>query len=148
MSTKSDDQDVCEIKAIVRRQFESLSWSADKPADWQCFSDDFHPTASLYPASRPAERQTVVGFLERMKGLAESKLTVFDEQPLGTEVQVFGRVASAVAACKITENQREISRGVEMLLLVKDDGRWRIVAQAWDLASGDQTVPGHLMQDG
>ena len=147
MPTEANVQDVCEIKAMVRRQFASLSWRADKPAAWQSFSDDFHPTASLYPASRPSQRQMVEGVLERMKALAASELTDFDEQALGILVHVFGNVAAVVASCKITENQTKVSRGVEMLLLIKDEGKWRIVSQAWDVESEAETIPAYLLHD-
>ena len=37
-----------------------------------------------------------------------------------------------------------MSRGVEMLLLVKDDGAWRIAAQAWDTEGPSKRIPPHL----
>jgi hypothetical protein len=48
---------------------------------------------------------------------------------------VVGNVASAAVACESIENTTETSRTVEMLLLVKDEGAWRIAAQAWDRES-------------
>jgi len=49
------------------------------------FATDFFPEASLYPAARPGKRQTVDGFVERMKGLAGTKLRCFHEVVLGTD---------------------------------------------------------------
>ena len=46
--------------------------------------------------------------------------------------EIFGNVAVAVAGCEITENDTDVTRGVEMLMLVKGAGAWRIAAQAWD----------------
>jgi hypothetical protein len=37
-------------------------------------------------------------------------------------------VAVAVAACEMTENDTRVNRGVEMMLLIKDGGEWKIVA--------------------
>ena len=54
-------------------------------------------------------------------------------------------VAVALGACEITENQAKVVRGVEALLLVKDGGEWRIVAQAWDVENGTTTVPDDLI---
>jgi hypothetical protein len=42
-------------------------------------------------------------------------------------------VAVAVAACEMTENDARVNRGVEMMLLIKTDSEWKIVAQAWDM---------------
>jgi hypothetical protein len=42
---------------------------------------------------------------------------------------MFDNVAIAVAGCEITENDADVTRGVEMMLLVKDAGVWRIAAQ-------------------
>jgi hypothetical protein len=47
----------------------------------------------------------------------------------------------AVAPCELLENGTETSRNVEMLLLVKTDGQWRIAAQAWDKASDAHPIP-------
>ena len=64
---------------------------------------------------------------------------------LGTEVHVFGNVAVAVAACEMIENGGQANRGVEMLLLVKDEGAWRIVSQAWDAESPAKPIPAYLV---
>jgi len=140
----SENQDRDAIEAIIKRQFASLDWSPGKSADWQAFAADFFPDASLYPAARPARRQTVDAFVERMKGLVGTKLRSFKETVLGTEIHIFGNVAVALAACEITENDADVSRGVEALLLVKDAGAWRIVSQAWDTESEAKPIPEHL----
>jgi hypothetical protein len=50
----------------------------------------------------------------------------------------------AVAACEMTENDGAVNQGVEMLLLVKNEGAWRIVSQAWDTESPESPTPLHL----
>jgi hypothetical protein len=75
-----------------------------------------------------------------MHGLV-GELQSFHERVLGTEIRIFGNVALAVVACEVTENETDISRSVEMLLLVKDEGQWRIVSQAWDRATAENPVP-------
>jgi len=92
-----------------------------------------------------AQRQSVEAFVERMKGLAETKLRSFHETVLGTEVRVFGNVAVALAACEMTENDGQVSRGVEMLLLIKNEAAWRIVSQAWDTESSTKLIPKDLL---
>jgi hypothetical protein len=139
-------EDVAAIREIIARQFESLSWTSDMPADWDGFSGDFLNGATLFPAARPAAQQGVAAFVERMKTLSGSALRSFHEAFLGSDIQVFGNTAVAVAAVEITENNAEVSRSVEMMLLVKTDGAWRIAAQAWDKASVANPIPKRLMQ--
>ncbi len=111
------------------------------------FAADFVSEATLYPAARPAKKQSVDDFIERMKGLAGTKLHSFTEVLLGTDVRLFGNVAVALAACEITENDAEVTRGIEMLLLVKSDGAWRIVSQAWDMESPSNPIPAYLLDN-
>jgi len=140
---KMDDQKA--IEAIVARQFGSLNWTPDKPCEWNDFIADFLAGALLYPSARPAKSQTPDDFVLRMKGLAESRLHSFKEDVLGHQIFVFGNVAVAVAGCQITENDKEVSRGVEMMLLIKQEGRWRIVAQAWDMENDSKKLPSELI---
>ena len=139
------ESDIRAIEAIIARQFASLKWRPGTPGDWTAFAADFRPGAALYPSARPARRRSVEEFLERMQGLAGTKLRTFRERVLGTSIHVFGNVAVARAACEIVENESETSRGVEMLLLVKDNGVWAIVAQAWDNAGEGRPVPADLL---
>ena len=141
MGTDEYRADVAAIQALIARQFGSLCWAPGKPAAWDVFAADFHPDASLYPAARPAQRQTVQAFVARMQGLAATKLRSFEEGVLGTEVHVFGNIAVALAACEMTENDGDTNRGVEALLLIKDAGVWRIVSQAWDRESESKPIP-------
>lgn len=141
----SHENDHQAIEDIIRRQFASLTWRPGTSGSWEAFAGDFFPDAALYPAARPAKRQNVDAFIERMKGLQSSTLTSFHERVLGTEIRVFGNVAVAVAACEITENDSAVNRGVEMLLLIKNEGLWRVVAQAWDNENTARSIPKHLL---
>jgi ketosteroid isomerase-like protein len=142
MNTDDDDT----IQAIIERQFGSLDWNSATPANWRAFAGDFLPDASLYPAARPAKSQTPEEFVDRMKGLAATELQTFNEVPLGCDIHVFGNVAVAAAACEITENETTVTRSVEMMLLVKNDGRWQIVSQAWDNESDFKPIPADLLK--
>ncbi|MFY0615337.1 MAG: hypothetical protein JXQ99_27660 [Hyphomicrobiaceae bacterium] len=141
----SADADIEEIRAIVQRQFDSLSWSKVKQPGWQAFANDFVAGAPLYSAARPVRGQTVDAFVDRMRTLSESTLTSLDEQLLGLNVQVFGNVAVAMATCQLNENESETSRNVEAILLVRSDGRWQIAAQAWDTETAEKPVPAALL---
>jgi hypothetical protein len=141
----TQDDDKRAIEAIIARQFGSLNWQPGTVIDWQAFAADFIPGAVLYPAARPAKSQTVEGFVERMKGLAAGELQSFSETVLGFDIRVFGNVAVAAAGCEMVENEKTVSRNVEMMLLIKSDGVWQIVSQAWDRASETRPVPADLM---
>ena len=124
--------DEMQILELIEGQFAALSWPDDSGGDWQAFAADFVPGAPLYPAARPVAPQTVQGFTDRLQALSKSELTQFYERLAGYRIQVYGSVAVAIAVCEMTENGQEVNRNIEALLLVKDDGRWRIAAQAWD----------------
>ncbi len=143
MITDTGD-DIRAIEAIVRRQFDSLNWREGTSAEWRAFAADFAPEASLYAAARPARPQSVGGFVDRMKGLAKGPLRSFAEAALGIDIRVFGNVAVAIAGCAMTENGDLASRGVEMMLLVKSEGRWQIASQAWDTERSSLPLPDDL----
>jgi len=144
MTNDKHNEDIRAIQALISRQFGSLCWSDKASGDWQAFVADFHSEASLFPAARPASKQTPEAFVERMQGLAATSLPSLHEKVLGTEITVFGNVAVAVAGCEMTENNTETHRGVEMMLLVKSEGAWQIVSQAWDMESEGNLLPSHL----
>jgi hypothetical protein len=139
--------DIVAIEALIKRQFSSLSWTEASSGDWAAFASDFTPHALLYPAARPAMPQTVEAFVDRMRTMAETKLRSFNEVLLGAEIKIFGNAAVAVAACEITENGTDASRSVELFLLVKTEGFWRIVSQAWDAESPSNLIPSGLLED-
>ena len=114
--------------------------------DWNRFSADFLPEASLFPAARPVRRQTLESFIARMNSVAEGSLRSFEEKTLGMQVLVFGNVAVALAASEMLENGTEVNHDVSGYLLLKDQGKWRIAAHAWDKASPQKPIPDHLLQ--
>ena len=132
-------------QALVR-QFGSLNWRPGTTGDWNAFTSDFLPGAPLYAAARPVKAQSAQDFVARMKGLAGTKLRSFAEAVLGVEVRIFGNMAVAIAGCEITENDADVNRGVEMFLLVKDTGAWRIAAQAWDTERDGRRLPADLLK--
>ena len=134
---------------IVSRQFASMTWEESSSGpDLAAFRNDFHPSAVLYPSTRPLAEQSVDRFCARMTALSRSTLRSFEERVIGTTIQVFGNVAVAAVACENTENGREVNRNVEMMLLVKEDGSWRIAAQAWDRETKDTPIPAWLLDRG
>ena len=133
------------IRDLIDRQFASMSWSAAVGPDAALFKSDFLPGAPLFPAARPVSMKSVDELTERMSELARTTLPSFRERAIGTQILVFGDVAVAAAAAEHTENEGEVSRIVEMLLLVKSEGHWRIAAQAWDDETSSTPIPDELL---
>ncbi len=71
-----DDADIYAINAIIARQFESLSWSPDVPANREALAGDFIPGAMLFPSARPLKSQSVDSFVERTRALGGRTLTI------------------------------------------------------------------------
>ena len=141
MGESNVSQDESEIRSLIERQFRSLSWSADRAADWAGFAADFLPSAALYPARRPVQPTTPTAFADRMKTLSAETLPELEEARLGDRILVFGNVAVAFSVCELIENGAETSRNLEAMLLIKDGGAWKIAAQAWDTETDDKPIP-------
>ncbi|MFK0162258.1 hypothetical protein [Rhizobium sp. NPDC090279] len=138
--------DIEAIRALVERQFKSMSWMQGGMPDWAAFTVDFVPQAPLYASARPVQSQSVQQFVERMNGLVGTSLQSLDERVLGSVMHVFGNVAVAVVACESIENCAEVDRTVEMMLLVKNEGVWQIAAQAWDKENASHRVTARIWQ--
>lgn len=139
------DDDAQAIRALIADHFQGLRWTPGTRADWTAFTADFLPEALLFPAARPVRAQSVDAFTARMDGLACGTLRSFEETTLGMDIRVFGTVAVVLAASAMVENDSEVNRDVSGFLLVKDQGRWRIAAHAWDHETRAMPVPVHLM---
>ena len=147
MANDSEREDIRAIRAIIDRQFQSLDWSRNRSADWSGFVDGFHADARLFPSARPVVPTVVNSFVERMKGLSQRSLHAFKERVLGSKILVFGNVAVALVGFELTENDDKKTRGAEAILLIKDDGSWKIPAQGWDMESAANPLPDFLLSE-
>jgi hypothetical protein len=146
MVASDQSDDLRAIKALIGAHFDALRWSPGERVDWARFSADFLPDASLYGAARPVRRQTLEAFIARMNGVAEGSLRSFEEKTLGMQVLVFGNVAVVLAASEMLENGTEVNQDVSGYLVLKDEGKWRIAAHAWDKATQERPVPEQLRE--
>ena len=141
----SSTEDIDTIADLIHSQFAALNWGDGREADWSMFRSGFLDEASLFPAARPARPQSVQAFIDRMFRLSsDGTLVTFSEQPLGVDIRVFGNIAVALAGCEMLENEVYITRDVSAFLLVKDNFRWQIAAQAWDFESERAPIPPSL----
>jgi hypothetical protein len=144
MAILDEKDDVRAIETLIGAHFQGLHWTPTTRADWTTFAADFLPDASLFPAARPVRRQTLDAFITRMDGVAQGTLRSFEETTLGMQILVFGNVAVILSASELLENGTEVNHDVSGFLLVKDEGKWRIAAHAWDHASEEMPLPEHL----
>lgn len=144
MTAIEGNVDTQAIKTLIGAHFQGLRWAPGTSPDWETFASDFLPDASLFPAARPARRQTLDAFIGRMNGVAQNTLRSFEESTLGMQVLVFGNVAVVLAASRMLENGTEVNHDVSGYLLVKSDGTWRIAAHAWDHVTEHNPVPESL----
>ena len=144
MTASPETDDLRAIKTLIAHHFDSLRWTAGARPDWETFSADFLPDASLYGAARPVRRQTLDAFIARMNGVAEGTLHSFEEKTLGMQVLIFGKIAVVLAASEMLENGTNVNHDVSGYLVLKNEGTWRIAAHAWDKASEQKPVPEHL----
>lgn len=140
----SEAADISAIKRVMYQEL-NLAWGPDKNPDWEAFASTFLSSATLFPAARPVKTQTLGQFIDRMTQLKdEGKLATFNVTPLGCEVLVFGNVAVAFAACELLENESTTNREVNATILVRENGVWRIAAQAWEIETSACEIPDHL----
>jgi hypothetical protein len=144
MAASDEGDDLRAIKTLIGAHFDGLRWNAGTRPDWKTFSADFLPDASLYGAARPVRRQTLDAFIARMNGVAEGTLHSFEEKTFGMQVLIFGNLAVVLAASEMLENGTDVNHDVSGYLVLKDNGKWRIAAHAWDKASEQKPIPEHL----
>jgi len=130
-----------QIRALIKDHFEGLRWTRETSPDWERFSADFLPGASLFPAARPVQVKTPEAFIDRMNNVAADTLHTFEEHTLGMQILAFGNVAVVLAASEMLENETETNHDVSAYLLVKNEGEWLIAAHAWDKATEAMPVP-------
>jgi hypothetical protein len=131
-------QDAREIKAIIKRMFEAISWSPDKAPDLAAFRASVRDDAVLVPSARPANTTDISNFLIGMKTQRDNgNLVDFEETALGTHVRVFGNIAVAIGGYESTINKGKPGRGANVFMLVRGDRGWEIAAMAWDSEKDD-----------
>lgn len=129
---------------LVRAHFETMRWGDGVEPDWDRFRRDFLPGALLCGAARPAQARSVEGFIDRMESVARKNLRSFEEHTQGMKLLRFGNIAVVLAMSELLEDGKEINHDVSGYLLVKSEGRWSIMAHAWDQADEDNPVPDGL----
>ena len=137
----SDDE---EIRKLVGEHFKSIRWSEGAEPDWNRFCSDFLPDALLCGAARPVQLRSVEAFIDRMEEVARKNLRSFEEHTQGMQILRFGNIAVVLAVSELLEDGTDVNHDISGYLLVKSEGRWSIMAHAWDQASEENPVPESL----
>ena len=132
------------IRKLIAEHFEPMRWSEGTEPDWDRFRTDFLQGALLCGSVRPAQARTLGEFIERMETIARKNLASFEEHTRGMEILRFGNIAVVLAMSELLEDGSDINHDISGYLLVKSEGRWSILAHAWDQADEANPVPDRL----
>lgn len=133
-----------EIETLVLEHFDAMRWGDETEPDWDRFRSDFLPGAILCGAMRPAEMRSLESFIDRMETVARQNLQSFEEQTKKVKLLRFGNIAVAFAVSELLEDGTDVFHDISGYLLIKSEGRWSIMAHAWDQAGPDNPVPDSL----
>lgn len=142
-------EDVASINAIVTSLYDVISGPAG-PRDWDRMKSLFKPLADMSAvANTPSGKQYVTMTPEEytQKNGPMFMKTGFWEEELGRQVFRFGDVASVQTAYqyRLKEDGPVQQRGVNLVQLVRDEGRWWITDIIWTTESDDNKIPESLL---
>jgi len=135
------------VKALYRR----VSFEAGKNVDWDQVKAMFIPEAVIVlRTSRTAmtvfDRDGFVGDFVRFITEAKLEDRAFEETILAIKTQETGEVARATVhyAARIPSDGRPAQQGIDVFLLMKKDGAWRIVSIVNEIVRPGVPVPEEL----
>ena len=79
-----------------------------------------------------------------METVACKNLRSFEEHTQGVKILRSGNIAVVLAMSELLEDGTDVNHDISGYLLVKSEGRWSILAHAWDQASDENPVPDDL----
>jgi len=135
MNSPSSPSDLAAIERIMTALYESISGKDDSERDWDLSKSLFHPDARVSPN---AFEDRVRGVMTEDEFQADARPRIaplaFFEWEVDRDVIITGEVASIRSHYQAAETPRGesiIKEGVNHLLLIKEEGKWLIVAIAW-----------------
>ena len=142
MSARLNEQDIAEIGEVCPRLYAAVGWSDGKEPDWSAFRDCCHPEILLVPMGSGAPTPTgLEPFIAGMEGQRRSgAVKELREIEVGRSVSGYGNLASVRSSFLATIDGQE-RRGVTFAQLVRHEGRWRIIATAWENERDDEPLP-------
>jgi len=145
------EKDVASIDAIINATYDVISGPAG-PKDWDRERFLMHPKARMMRGLPKGDRSgdpptpgLAVFDTEQFIAFASPKLTTEDfcEYETGRQVFTFGRMAQVVSAYASAKSrdQEPYARGINLIQLWFDAGRWWVLTVFWDWASDGDPIP-------
>ena len=135
MTDQTPSSDLAAIERIMTVLYQSISGKDDSERDWNLSKSLFHPDARVSPN---AFQDRVRGVMTEDQFQADARPRIaplaFFEWEVDRDVSITGDVASIRSHYQAAETPRGepiIKEGVNHLILIKEDDRWRIMAIAW-----------------
>jgi len=131
--TRSLDHEA--IDSIMLDLYESISGRDDSERDWDLCLSLFHPDARVSPNAQVGRPRSVVTE-EAFQAEARPRIAelAFFEWEVERDLEIDGEVATIRSRYHAAETPRGepiIKEGVNHLLLIREDGKWLIMAIAW-----------------
>jgi hypothetical protein len=145
------------INSIVLSIYESVSFRPGASPDWERLRSLFFPGALIVPPKRPelgVVTMDIEGFIERFKKSMETlnlERKGFIEAGIAARVDSFGAIAhvfSTYEARNTPEDAVPFLRGINSIQLLKDGGRYWVLALAWDVERDDNPLPARYLPGG
>ncbi|MEM0963064.1 MAG: hypothetical protein AAGK21_11085 [Bacteroidota bacterium] len=154
LAQEADPADVASPEAVVAAVYDSLDRAPGEDHDWDRFITLYHPEAMLLPNPEQMNGEERVfsprEYADYYKGLYASMDFIgsasdqgFSEAQVHQVVHRFGDVATIFSTYEKSPYQSDqmLGRGINSFQLVFREGRWWIIAVAWDEEEGAGPVP-------
>jgi len=135
MNTEAPPSDLAAIERIMATLYDSISGTDDSERDWDLSRSLFHPDALVSPNAFE-DRVRAVMTEDEFQADARPRIAprAFFEWEVDRDVNITDEVASIRSHYQAAETLHDepiIKEGVNHLILIKEDGRWQIMAIAW-----------------
>jgi hypothetical protein len=145
MNARLSAADIEAIGSLCPRLYEAVGWDAGKAPDWAAFRACCHPDILIVPmGSGAAAPIGLEAFIAGMEGQRTSgTVSELSEVETSRHVEGYANLASVRSTFVATINGIE-RRGVTFAHLVREGGRWMIVATAWENEREGEPLPAEL----
>ena len=135
MTNEASPSDLAAIERIMTVLYQSISGTDDSERDWDLSKSLFHDEARVSPNAFE-DRVRAVMTEDEFQADARPRIAprAFFEWEVDRDVSITGEVASVRSHYQAAETPNGspiIKEGVNHLVLIKQDGRWQIMAIAW-----------------
>jgi hypothetical protein len=135
-----------EIAALCPRLYAAVGWGPDQAPDWETFRACCHSQAILTPmgsgAASPIPLETFIAGMDGQR--TSGAVAALSEEEIGHSVEGYGNLAS-VRSSFIATIDGAARRGVTFAHIVRDEGRWAILAAIWENERDDAPLPAALV---